>query len=170
MRGGLITGDISLYRLAATNRQTRVRPDFVQNFKKGQMTAFTVAVFLLDMQLLITLQVEKKKKGLHARRKCEQGVAERQRKPSCQLGCCSSPPIRCGAECTEVTSRLSSALLLCYSAERKSAYHICTKRCKMNTRPDFSLTVNAQLVHIFIHTAHASMPPKILKCKYATKT
>lgn len=61
MRGGLITGDISLYRLAATNRQTRVRPDFVQNFRKGQMTAFTVVVFLLDMQLLITLHVEKKR-------------------------------------------------------------------------------------------------------------
>lgn len=79
MRGGLITGDISLYRLAATNRQTHVRPDFVQNFRKGQMTSFTVAVFLLDMQLLITLQVEKQR-GPHARRKCEQGVAERQKR------------------------------------------------------------------------------------------
>lgn len=34
----------------------------MQNFRKGQMTAFTVAVFLLDMQLLITLHVEKKEK------------------------------------------------------------------------------------------------------------
>lgn len=61
MRGGLITGDISLYRLAATNRQTRVRPDFVQNCRKGQTTAFTVAVFMLDMQLLLTLHIGKKR-------------------------------------------------------------------------------------------------------------
>lgn len=40
MRGGLITGDFSLFRVSVTNRQTRVRPDCVQNVRDDKRLPF----------------------------------------------------------------------------------------------------------------------------------
>lgn len=58
MRGELITGDFSLFRVSAANRQTRVRPDCVQNVRDDKQLPFYHAVLnTLQRQAACTEEV-----------------------------------------------------------------------------------------------------------------
>lgn len=56
MRGGLITGDLSLFRVSVTNRQTRVRPDCVQNVRDDKQLPFYGGCLCSWHAVLYTLQ------------------------------------------------------------------------------------------------------------------